>query len=542
MNLESDKTAESLKAETDLISETGSGSENAVSDFQEESAEEALPLSAAGFPQFPLISTLLSDTAAPVFNDPSYYKNALTHGGDEAKRLHDIYQKYMGAADQKDKTVFRQQIINIYWDYCAKIAREATGAICEPKKFLLRYALLNPETLNPETRDFFSKIIDGPSPESAVYYIDEWLRSIGRNEIKASSTDEVRSDRNDNSAHFRTLIEKLDGKLEGTQGMLRNLNIKRKENEGILKSRISFITGHSPHPQFAEIDNCYADEQKKALVEVQEILKDLSRFDREISNLVNIYTENKAASASVKEKLEKLQAAESVSVDLQALNTEFNSIRQMAKMTIGKMGNSFPMLSGEYFHRAPNDVCYRENVIRKLAWVESIDNEVFLRKYKNQINRIVPFVLLLPTYGDYGVCWEPFDRMNKLTSRGRIAVPLYPKNITIAILTAIGDYRWQFAKEVASFYWMEEGLTGNYYQWFQSQKIKGDVKLYFIQDYISWMTKEAEGIQKLDKEVRGIFWRYMPFAQNLKDKLKDRNLIYQDLYQRDKNRVMSDGY
>jgi hypothetical protein len=89
---------------------------------------------------------------------------------------------------------------------------------------------------------------------------------------------------------------------------------------------------------------------------------------------------------------------------------------------------------------------------------------------------------------------------------------------------------------------MEEGLTGNYYQWFQAQKLKGDVKIYFIQDYITWMTKESEGVQKLDKEVRGIFWRFMPFAQNLKDKLKDRNLIYQELYQRDKNRSMSDGY
>jgi hypothetical protein len=56
------------------------------------------------------------------------------------------------------------------------------------------------------------------------------------------------------------------------------------------------------------------------------------------------------------------------------------------------------------------------------------------------------------------------------------------------------------------------------------------------------MTKEAEGIQKLDKEVRGIFWRYMPFAQAVKEKLKGRSLIYQELCQRDLNRATSDGY
>jgi len=89
---------------------------------------------------------------------------------------------------------------------------------------------------------------------------------------------------------------------------------------------------------------------------------------------------------------------------------------------------------------------------------------------------------------------------------------------------------------------MEEGLTGNYYQWFQAQKLKGDVKEYCINDYLIWMIKERDGIQKLDKEVRGVFWRYMPFAPEIKTKLKNRALVYQELCQRDLNREMSDGY
>jgi len=153
-----------------------------------------------------------------------------------------------------------------------------------------------------------------------------------------------------------------------------------------------------------------------------------------------------------------------------------------------------------------------------------------------------PYVLLIPTYGDTGFCWEPFDRFNRATSRGRIIVPMYPRNLYYAVLTAVADLRWQVAKEKASFYWMEEGLTGHYYQWFQSQKLKGDIKEFFIRDYILWMTKEADGIQKLDKDVRGTFWRYMPFTREVKEKLKTRNLIYQELYQRDVNRTLSDGY
>jgi len=56
------------------------------------------------------------------------------------------------------------------------------------------------------------------------------------------------------------------------------------------------------------------------------------------------------------------------------------------------------------------------------------------------------------------------------------------------------------------------------------------------------MTKEADGIQKLDKNVWGIFWRHMPFAQEVKDKLRNCSYVYQELCQRDSNRAMSDGY
>ena len=94
----------------------------------------------------------------------------------------------------------------------------------------------------------------------------------------------------------------------------------------------------------------------------------------------------------------------------------------------------------------------------------------------------------------------------------------------------------------AAHYWMEEGLTGWYYQWFTEQKLKGDVKDQFIQDYILWINKESEGTQKLEREVRAIFWRYMPFPQDLKDKLKNRGFVYSELYKKDQNRAISDGY
>jgi len=89
---------------------------------------------------------------------------------------------------------------------------------------------------------------------------------------------------------------------------------------------------------------------------------------------------------------------------------------------------------------------------------------------------------------------------------------------------------------------MEEGLTGHYYDYIQSNKIKGDLKESFIQDYILWIKHESQGLQKLHKDVREIFWRYIPFPQELKEMLKNRGYYYAELYKKDQNRALSRGY
>ena len=214
----------------------------------------------------------------------------------------------------------------------------------------------------------------------------------------------------------------------------------------------------------------------------------------------------------------------------------------MIKMVTGKQGNHIPFLMKQYFRSNIRDIGTRENIIMEFAAVESIDEGLFKRTFKRQTNRIVPYIILVPCYGERGICWEPFEKFNRATSRGRVAIPIFPKDLNIAVISAAADIRWQVAKEKAQHYWMEEGLTGRYYQWFTEQKIRGDVREYFIQDYILWITKESEGTQKLDKEVRGIFWRNIPFRQELRDRLRKRGFVYNELYKKDINRSLSDGY
>jgi len=512
---------------------------NNKDDFADVSATsgDEVDLAASEFPQ---VTKRLEEKGHNFFNDPNYYKTALTNEGEIAQRVHTILQKYLTAKDPKDRSVFRQQFISPYWEFLFNVARKATGRLPPPKKYLLRFGLLHPTFLAADTREFFSKIIDDNKLDQPILYLDEWIGSIGTGKMRPSSTDEVRVARGNNQSKIQALLEKAQGKFDGTRVLLKTKEKERDDIERMLRDRINTVFQRTPLQELTDVSDCMSEAQKSAVTEIQNLLKQMLKNDHDLELSIKDFT---SARTDVEHLTDKLESeGGSVTIDTGAIDSELDTIRQMAKMTIGRQGNHFPVLTAEYYHSVPNEVATRENIIAMLARIESIDAEAFCRIYKNRLNRIVPYVLLIPTYGDMGFCWEPFDRYNRATSRGRIIIPMYPKNLYLAVLTAVADLRWQVAKEKASFYWMEEGLTGHYYQWFQSQKLKGDIKEYFIRDYIMWMTKEAEGIQKLEKDVRGTFWRYMPFTRAVKEKLKNRNLIYQELYQRDQNRLMSDGY
>ncbi|MDR2965616.1 MAG: hypothetical protein LBU88_07560 [Treponema sp.] len=504
---------------------------------KEGAKSETTDLSLSGFPQ---VTKRFEEKGHNHFDDPNYYKNALSNEGDIAQRVHGTLQKYLTTKDPKDRSVFRQQLMSPYWEFYNNVARKATGSLLPCKKFLLRFGLLHPTFLNAETRDLFSKIVVNNTLDQPIYYVDEWLNAIGTSKVRPSTTDEVRISKSNPHSKLQQLLEKARGKFDGARTMLKQKDRERHEIENVLRDRFNSIFDRIPLREMTDVSDCMKEGQKAAIQEIQVLLKDLLKNDHDMQVSIRDFI---SAEADVNTLNDKIDAEGGpIAVDTGALDTELDTIRQMSKMTCGRQGNHFPILTGEYFHCGPNEIATRENVISLLAKIESVDAEVFCRVYRSKLNRISPFVVLIPTYGETGFCWEPFDRFNRASSRGRIVVPMYPRNLFYAVLTAVADLRWQVAKEKASFYWMEEGITGHYYQWFQSQKMKGDIKEFFIQDYILWVTKEAEGIQKLDKEVRGTFWRYMPFTREVKEKLRNRSYVYQDLYQRDLNRAMSDGY
>ncbi len=503
--------------------------------------------------EFAPIEKFTNDTPSDVFNDTKYYKTALTGENQSAQRVHQILSKYLTCQDPKDRAVYRQQIVTAYWELLrGMVGKMAYPDTPMPKKMMVRFGVLLPSLFKQETKDYFSKIFVENREAEPILYTDEWFKEIASGRMNNSATDEKKQTRTANmtpdqaaSAEQSRLMQlqaKNSGKLQSTENILGIKENERRMLEGELQRHIEDLVQHNAVLGLENHYAGYTEQQRRLLPEITDILHRLSKNDKELSKVLEEFKEAKATYDNVQDKINMGGGASVATNDTEAVKLEFETVRQMAKMTVGRRGNQFPIFTREFYHCTERGTGTRENVIDVLRWIESLDPGVFHRIHKNIPNRIVPYVLLVPTYGDRGFCWEPFDRYNRVTSRGRIVVPMYPKDLKIAVLTAVADLRWQVAKEKASYYWMEEGLTGQYYQHFDQMKLKGDVKEFFIEDYILWMTKEATGVQRLDKDVRGIFWRNMPFPKTLKEDLRKRSLVYDELCKKDANREMSDGY
>lgn len=500
--------------------------------------------------QFDKIEKLISDTPSDVYNDTKYYKTVLTGENASSQRVHQVLSKYLTCQDPKDRAVYRQQIVTAYWELLrGMVPKMSSMSTSLPKRMLVRFGVLLPSLFKPEQKDYFSRIFFENKYNLPVLYTDEWFKEIAAGRMNNSMTDEgkpVHKNLTGEEANlaeqskFLQLKSKNSGKMQSAENLL---NIKENERSMLeleLKNRIDSITDHPGIVGLEPHKGGLTEFQRKLLPEITDYIHRISKNDKELTKVLGEYQEAKALYDNVSSKI--TTGEETVQANEGAVKAEFDTVRQMAKMTIGRRGNQFPIFTREFFHCTESGTGTRENVIEVLRWVESIDPGVFHRIHKNIPNRIVPYVLLVPTYGDRGFCWEPFDRYNRVTSRGRIVIPMYPKDLKIAVLTAVADLRWQVAKEKASYYWMEEGLTGQYYQHVEQLKLKGDLKEFFIEDYILWMMKESIGVQRLDKDVRGIFWRNMPFPKELKEDLRKRSLVYDELCKKDANREMSDGY
>jgi len=507
--------------------------------FEDESPEGSIDPSQLQIRTFEKI-TNVSEDPKPFFKDAEYYQKLLGNEGDSAKRVHQVLQAFIKAEDPQEKSAQRQRLIPAYWDFANSIAGRVGPNLTIPKQLFLRFAILLPTAIDANQRQLISSLIFKNTTGEPIHYVDEWLREVASGRTNSSAVDETKHAGKNSAQKNTALIEKAKGRYDSQLILIHNLAQEISSAEKMLLDHAQNIAKHPGLPEYNNMPGPYTDSQRNSFSEIGELLRRLNTNNKKLALAHTELSSLKDQFNSLKQKNDDV--VEDSAMDSKAAMEEMGTIRQMAKMCIGRQGNHFPMLSKSYFRGTIRDIGIRENIINILADIEYLDEGLFLRTFKQQTNRIVPYIILIPCYGDTGICWEPFERFNRATSRGRIAIPMYPKDLRTAVISACADLRWQVAKEKAQHYWMEEGLTGWYYQWFSEAKIKGDVKDRFVEDYILWINKESEGTQKLERPVREIFWRYIPFPQEKKDNLKNRGFVYSELSKKDSNRAMSDGY
>jgi hypothetical protein len=481
------------------------------------------------------------EAARPLFADKDHYRAVLSGEGEAGQRVHELVTKFMKATDPEEKSGHRARLIMAFWELATSIAGRAGRELPMPKRLLLRYGVLSPTFLSAELRDMLCRIVWENGTGEPVHYVDEWLEKIAKGQVRPSSTDEVKTSQRDTSQKMMDALEKRRGQRESEVTILRGKVAQLEDREQELREQVNQLLNHETRDDFGGLKACFTPAQKAASSAIIEILRHLGTLDGQITASYGSLRDMDEDLESLVRKSEGITV--SSTVDSRAAANEFPNIRQMAKLCVGRKGNHFPILLAQYVRPNIREVGTRENVIHEMTAVEALDPGLFLRTFKQQTTRIVPNVILVPGYGETGICWEPFEKFNRSTSRGRVAIPLYPsKSLRLAVIAAMADLRWQVAKEKAQYYWMEEGITGKYYQWFEEKKLRGDVREYFIRDYILWITMESQGMQKLDRDIRGIFWRLMPFPQEVKETLKNRGFFYSELYKKDQNIARSDGY
>lgn len=480
------------------------------------------------------------EKAKPFFKDPKYYQKVLTGEGETSKRLHQFLASFLNSTDPKDRSMYRMKILPVFWDVYGNIATKVGPELSIQKRLFLRFNIVLPTLLSPEQRDMISKIIFKNDTDEPVHYADEWLEKIAYGQVNPLGTDEVKVSKQNKTVQVKNRVDKVRGQRDSYVTLIKGKMGEIEQVENQLKEKINALSKTGNKPGYNMRDQ-YSPDQRKSLSVIVQTIHKLSRLDKEAGMYYKTLADYEGKVKELEGQAQKM-GGDLDAVDAKTVTHEANSLRQLTKLCVGRQGNHFPILMKAYFRPMIREIATRENVLSHMAMVERLDPGLFLRTFKRQTTRIVPHVILLSCYGDRGMCWEPFEKSNRASSRGRIGIPIFPKELKLAIISALADLRWQVAKEKAQHYWMEEGLTGWYYQWFSERKMKGDVRESFINDYILWITKESEGMQKLDKEIRGIFWRNMPFPQDIKDMLRNKGFAYSELYKKDKNIKMSDGY
>ncbi len=479
------------------------------------------------------------DSQYQIFTRPNqFYKQVLNLSKEYSVGLNKYINILLTTQSDSRKTQYaRTRITSVFWDFCIDALKDFSNIHDTSLIFFLRYGMLVTSVVPPPMLTIINNIDITHQPNISIFYIDEWIRAITEGLISQTLQDEVKKTSEETRESVLSIIHQLKKQIEAQTRHAITIDSELSTFIADFSSQSDIIL-NSREPTEDGYSLPYTQNNIEKTKNIYQTIRSVLAKSKELKITHDIIQKNREQIENHESKIEQAINSGSKIISNRMVSDELNIIRKMCKMTAGRRGNTFPLLINTFFTTTDN-IGYRERVIQILHQIETTDHTIFKRTIRGQDIRIFPNIVLVPSYGASGFCWEPFERYKKNTSLGRIIIPMYPKDLQIAILHALGDFRWQLAKQISGPLWMEEGITGWYFQWFNSNIKKGDIKKRFIMDYIYWIKWEQTGVQKLNKEVREIFWRFIPFNQKTKKALIRISTIYQALYKKEQNRLMS---
>lgn len=222
------------------------------------------------------------------------------------------------------------------------------------------------------------------------------------------------------------------------------------------------------------------------------------------------------------------------------------------------MSTAFPILLEESVTQSMDRaLIYRQQIDETLTDIRKIDFTLFNRevilktKFRVELidQEVLPDIIIMPSVGSKIMMWQDLETSNKRT-KARFAIPrIYVGDLRKNLILALARFRWELCRTMKGPQWadpIEGGITGYYFDYINfykknphlsmeaKEKITEHVRNFrsnrerFAHDYLTWIQYESKGIAKLNKVLRDIFYRGMPFSKPYREKLK-RMPLYEEI-------------
>lgn len=241
------------------------------------------------------------------------------------------------------------------------------------------------------------------------------------------------------------------------------------------------------------------------------------------------------------------------------------------RLTSGGPATHLPILT-RYHVSIPLDKCLvtKELVFKTIMEILEIDYTAFHREiiYKNEEigirsefiqKSILPDLIIVPSIGSKIMMWQDlsiFKGSGSKESKGRFVLPTFVTgDLKTVLMETIAAFRWELCKNILGPDWNNVGMPSitadytDYVQFFKKnkdlsleikEKLASEFKRFrndrdkFASDYLLWMKFEAAGVQRLNRVVRSIFYRHIPFHKDIRDRLASQP-AFAEIHNRFKN-------